>query len=165
MLNLSLLGFAKRQLVPLLQMGGQEEKLIFFFFSSTLFVLNALSISALTCFLFSSHPNIPMSASFCNLINRLSSPAILQRGDPRGRGAAGAARRPLFPFPPWANTSLQTSSAGLPHSAPPVSLLPLPQGDTGCFRDHRSRGSNRVELGGCHCVAPSATVTCEPVRR
>lgn len=34
------------------------------FLSSTLFVLNALSISALTCFLFFSHPNTPTSASF-----------------------------------------------------------------------------------------------------
>lgn len=86
-INLSLLSFAKCQLVPLLQMGGQK---LILFFPSALLVLNALSISALPSFLFFSCPNIPTSASLCSLTRRLVPHTVLQRGDARGRGAVGA---------------------------------------------------------------------------
>lgn len=94
---------------------GRAGEVQVFYSPLPLFILSALSISALTCFLFLSHSNSAMPASFCSLTDGFFSPTILQRGDPRGRGAAGAESRSSLV---QANTSLQISSARL------ASLLP-----------------------------------------
>lgn len=126
--NLLFLGFAECQLVPLQQRGGQEEKLGFF--SSTLFILNALSVSALMCFLFFFNLNISTSAS---ITDGLFSPIILQRGE----GAMPVQRADHCP-PSWNGPALSHR----PVTQGCLALLPeFPcssshaHRDTGCSRD------------------------------